>query len=325
MHDTDTPSSPLSKRARFDASGTDIDTGIDVDVTIYNPTPTSVTNNSSTTVPTQRLHGHRGSIYALEYAPDGQSLASGGFDKQVLLWCCSGEEIGYEYGYGTGAGQYSNYNVLSGHKNAVLDLKWSGDSQNLVTASADKMLMVWDCFEGTRVRKLQGHDGVVNAIDLCQKSIHNICSASDDCTVRLWDARQKKPTCTIDHDYQVTSIAYAKDGAHIFTGGIDNKIQAWDVRQINNGSIHEPSFVMKGHIDTITCLSISPNGKYLLSNSMDGTLKTWDVRPFVDGSTRECKTFHGSKHNAEKGLLKCAWSPDGNMVTGGNSDKIGKC
>ena len=287
-------------------------------VALYNPTSTN-TSTFTSTVPTQRLYGHKSSVYALEYSPDGQSLASGGFDKNVLLWNCSGEELGY------GIGQYCNYNVLSGHKNAVLDLKWSNDSESLVTASADKMLMVWDCIEAIRVRKLQGHDGVVNAVDLCQKSIHNICSASDDCTVRLWDARQKKSSCTIDHEYQVTSVAYAKDGSHIFTGGIDNIVRAWDVRQINAGPIHEPSYVMKGHTDTITCLSVSPDGAYLLSNSMDGTLKTWDIRPFVDGNSRECKTFHGVKHSAEKGLLKCAWSADGNMVTGGNADQVGKC
>ena len=75
MHATDSPSSPLSKRARFHASGTDIDTGIDVDVTMYNPTPTSVTNNSSTTVPTQRLHGHRGTLTHAFYCT-GASTAS---------------------------------------------------------------------------------------------------------------------------------------------------------------------------------------------------------------------------------------------------------
>ncbi len=30
----------------------------------------------------------------------------------------------------------------------------------------------------------------------------------------------------------------------------------------------------------------------------------------------------GGSHNAEKGLLNCAWSADGSMVTGGSADRI---
>jgi WD40 repeat protein len=59
---------------------------------------------------------------------------------------------------------------------------------------------------------------------------------------------------------------------------------------------------------------------------MDGTLRTWDIRPFVDdaagGKKRLDKTFMGGTHNAEKGLLNCAWSSDGTMVTGGSADCV---
>jgi Prp8 binding protein len=53
---------------------------------------------------------------------------------------------------------------------------------------------------------------------------------------------------------------------------------------------------------------------------MDSSLKTWDIQPFTKSKNRQLKTFQGGKHGAEKGLLKCAWSPDGSMVTGGSSD-----
>ena len=70
-------------------------------------------------------------------------------------------------------------------------------------------------------------------------------------------------------------------------------------------------------------LSLHPKWTHLLSNSMDGTLKSWDIRPFVPyGSKRLSKTFIGATHNAEKGLLKCAWNSDGTMVTSGSADKV---
>ena len=36
------------------------------------------------------------------------------------------------------AGESKNYNVLAGHKNAVLEVKWSSASNTIVSCSADK-------------------------------------------------------------------------------------------------------------------------------------------------------------------------------------------
>ena len=38
------------------------------------------------------------------------------------------------------AGESKNYNVLTGHKNAVLEVKWSSSATNLISCSADKTL-----------------------------------------------------------------------------------------------------------------------------------------------------------------------------------------
>lgn len=41
-------------------------------------------------------------------------------------------------------GECRNYNVLSGHKNAVLEVQWTYDSSQIVSASADKTVGIWD-------------------------------------------------------------------------------------------------------------------------------------------------------------------------------------
>lgn len=145
-------------------------------------------------------------------------------------------------------------------------------------------------------------------------SEHVVVSASDDGSCLLWDRRQKQSTGELASDFAVTAVA--ADAQYVYAGGIDNMITAWDVRKL------QKVYGLKGHADTITCLSLHPEGTHLLSNSMDHSLRTWDIRPFVSGKNRHCKTFTGHRHNAEKGLLKCSWSRDGNMVTAGSADKM---
>ncbi|CAB9530812.1 U5 small nuclear ribonucleoprotein 40 kDa protein [Seminavis robusta] len=269
----------------------------------YRP-PDNDTNlrTSSLPAPTMQLSGHQGSVYTLQYSPDGETLASGGFDMKVFLWSHS---------------DYHNYNVLEGHKNAILDLSWFFDNTHLVTASADKTLVYWDAATGDKIRKFQ-HDKVVNAVDTSNNNnnSHLFLSASDDTCAKLWDCRQKKEITTLQHEFQVTSAALDTDSHKAYTGGIDNLIVEWDIRDTKK------TMGLKGHTDTITSLAIHPKGTHLLSNAMDHSIKTWDIRPFCAAPQRLCKTFVGAKHSAEKGLLKASWSPDGSMIASGSADRM---
>lgn len=274
---------------------------------------------SSLPSPTMQLSGHTGSVYCLQYCPSGEALASAGFDMKVFLWSHA---------------DYSNYNVLEGHKNAILDLRWT-DENHIVTASADKTLLFWDAATGSRIRKFASHKGIVNAIDTAgtlsssSSSSDNksssgatiinpniFVSASDDTTAKIWDCRSKRETSTLEHSFQVTAIALDIENHLVYTGGIDSLITAWDIRK------GQKTMGLKGHTDMVTSLSIHPKNTHLLSLSMDGQLRTWDIRPFCSAPQRHCKTFLGAKHNAEKGLLRAAWSPDGQMVTSGSADRM---
>ena len=235
-----------------------------------------------------------------------------------MLWCLNNF---HEINIILAGGNCENLNVLSGHKNAILDICFTNDSEKIITASADYNLGIYDTATGERIKRFMGHSAIVNAVDVCRYGSSTlVVSASDDCTCRLWDARVRGEVGRFDDNYQLTSVAYSNDGNVVYTGGIDNCITAWDVR-VNNRTM-----TMKGHTDTITCLALNPKGTHLLSNSMDGTMRTWDIRPFIDDASgkkkRHDKTFIGGTHNSEKGLLNCAWSADGTMVTGGSADMI---
>ena len=91
-----------------------------------------------------------------------------------------------------------NLGTSKGHKNAILDLKWGSDSLSLTTASADKTAMTWDTTNFTRIRTYRGHEGNVNSIDIKEDLM---VSGSDDCTVKVWDARVRQCTSSLKIGY----------------------------------------------------------------------------------------------------------------------------
>jgi Prp8 binding protein len=260
-----------------------------------------VQRTSGLTAPTMLLTGHAAPVYSLTFDPSGKHLASGSFDKSILLWDV----------YGEGG---SNYNVLRGHKNAVLQVHWSADGAYIASASADKTVGLWDANKGTRKRLYKGHSKVVNSCTM-SRTQNLIVSGSDDGSVRVWDARDRKEAGRFDSGYQVTAVELGASDLHVFSSGIDNAIKCWDMRK---GTL---AYTMEGHADTVTGLALSPSGASLLSNGMDRTVREWDIRPYAAGD-RCAKTFTGATHAADKNLLGCSWSSDGAMVSAGSADKV---
>ncbi|XP_041361654.1 U5 small nuclear ribonucleoprotein 40 kDa protein-like [Gigantopelta aegis] len=255
---------------------------------------------SSLNAPIMLLTGHEGDIFTSKFSPDGQIIASAGFDRLIFFWTVYGE--------------CENFVVLKGHTGAILELHFSTDGNTLFTASTDKTAAVWDVEVGVRIRKLKGHQTFVNAINPARRGPQLVCTGSDDGTVRLWDARKKGTIQTFQSTYQVTAVSFNDTAEQIFSGGIDNDLKVWDLRK------NDVLYRMRGHSDTVTGMEISPDGSYLLTNAMDNTLRIWDVRPFAP-QERCVKILQGHQHTFEKNLLHCAWSPDGSKVGTGSGDR----
>jgi len=262
----------------------------------------NIQRTSSLAAPTMLLTGHQAEVYTLKFSPDGQSLASGSFDKQIFLWQVYGES--------------KNYLVLRGHKNSVLELFWSSDSSHIYSASADKTAGEWDAFTGKRTKKMSEHTSFVHSICPARRSKQLCVTCSDDGCAKLWDLRQRKSLLTLQHMFPLTSVCFDDHATSIFTGGIDNLIRCWDTRKSD-----QESFILSGHRDTITSLRLDPYGSYLLSNSMDNDICIWDIRPFAP--VQRCiKSFNGASNNFENSLIKSNWSHDGTMITSGSGDRM---
>ena len=187
-------------------------------------------------------------------------------------------------------GECRNYNVLNGHKNAVLEIHWSTNNR-IVSASADKTVALWDPNRGRRLSRLTEHDGIVNTCAVARDAPDLFASGSDDCSVLLWDMRAKRSQLLMSHPYQVTSLCMAHDGMSVYSGSIDNVIRKFDLRKEGAEVL-----ALQGHTDTVTGLAMHPEGTHVLSNSMDQTLRSWDIRPFVPSEQHRCeKVLQGAR------------------------------
>lgn len=121
-------------------------------------------------------------------------------------------------------GECKNYNILEGHKNAVLEVHWPTKS-SLVSCSADKTVAVWDANKGIRTRRYSQHTAVVNSCSVSKNVTNTFASGSDDCTCLIWDQRSKYSVHSLQHDYPILSVCMNHEGTAIYTAGIDNIIR----------------------------------------------------------------------------------------------------
>ncbi|XP_071955221.1 U5 small nuclear ribonucleoprotein 40 kDa protein-like isoform X1 [Antedon mediterranea] len=256
---------------------------------------------SSMLAPIMLLTGHEGEVYSGKFHPDGQSMATAGFDRLIYMWNVYGE--------------CDNYSVLKGHQGAIMDLQYNTDGSNILTASTDNTIALWDSETGARIKRLKGHTAFVNSCYPARRGPQMVVSGGDDGTIRLWDSRRKGAVHTFQNTYQVLSVTFNDTSDQIISGGIDNVLKVWDIRK------NDIVYTLSGHTDTVTSTVLSPDGSYVLSNSMDCTVRIWDIRPYAPNE-RCVKIFQGAQHNFEKNLLRCSWAPDGSKVAAGSSDRF---
>jgi len=255
------------------------------------------------------LSGHAAPVLAVDFAPDGETLLSAGKDRRVFLWRASGD--------------CTNVAVMKGHKAAVTDARWAPDGATVYSASADKTLAAWDAVSAVVLRRMEGHDGVVNSVSPARRGPPLLVSACDDGSARIWDARKKRAVLVLPDagGRPMTACAFLDDAMGVATASVDGVVRLWDLRRGKEGHPVVQT-ELEGHGNVVTHLALDAEGGHLASNGMDGVVRVWDARPFVPEGTPRCRTvLAGATHGREQSLVRCCWEPSGDRVAAGGADR----
>jgi WD40 repeat protein len=252
--------------------------------------------------------GHTGKVYAVEFSPDGRTLASGGRDGLVKIWdAASGKLL-----------QTLLVVAKTSDTYGVTNLAYSPDGQSLAAATQDGSIRVYDT-ASWQLRQIISAGGKVVWGLAYSPDGSLLASGSADRTVRLWNSATgaalatfglencaSVQECGSGHSDVVYSLAFSPDGKLLASGGEDAVIRVWDV------NAQKLAFKLGGanaHTAGIYALAFSPDGARLASASADRLIKIWDVaaRDWVMNITGHADWVYGLAYSPDgKSLLSCS-------------------
>ena len=195
---------------------------------------------------------HDASILCLQF--DKEIMVTGSSDRTAIVWSIKDN--------------YKPLRRLRGHTAGVLDV--CIDEKCIVTCSKDTTICVWDRKTGELIKKLTGHRGPVNAV---QMRGNLLASASGDGMAKLWNVRDG--LCVKEFaskDRGLACVEFSEDGRSILAGGNDQVIYEYDT---STGDLVRE---LVGHRGLVRSLHLDSSNNRIVSGSYDMSVKVWDGR-----------------------------------------------
>jgi hypothetical protein len=222
--------------------------------------------------------GHDGAVYAAAFSPDGKLVATGGYDKLVMIWNPDEvKPVDIQRRIDKKPDPKPNYLRLAGHSGPVRAVGFSPKSQLVISGGDDNAIRIWDVATGESVNALHGHGSAVQACTFSPDG-QFVLSGGKDERIRLWDlagyeeSRVLHSTVLTGHVDAVLSARFSPDGKEIVTASRDRTAALWEVDSGKRLKKFE-----EGHDFLATSAAFFADGRRLATGAGDNTVRIWDI------------------------------------------------
>ena len=203
--------------------------------------------NALSDEPPRIFRGHRQPVFSVAFDPTGRFVASGGRDKDVLVW--EWEDL-----------QDFDYKAVESR------LKAAQEGLPVATAAA---------FHHEPAFRLAGHTAEVRSVTFSADGNHVLSAGNDNC-VKQWEFREPPDSTNFVRTYRghggwVRSCAYTPEARYFISGGRDELVKIWD------GPNYEEVRTLRGHGDVVLWGAYSPNGKQVATAGRDRRAVIWNA------------------------------------------------
>ncbi|MEU5160060.1 hypothetical protein AB0G74_10685 [Streptomyces sp. NPDC020875] len=164
---------------------------------------------------------------------------------------------------------------LTGHSERLTDVAFSPDGGLVVTASADRTVVVRDARRHTVTARLTHGTGTagggVNAVAFSPDG-RTLATADYDGRIILWDtARWSRTVVLAGHTRQVRAVAFSPDGRTLASASIDRTVILWDTDRRTRRS------TLVSSAGAAHSVAFSPDGRTLATANAETSVMLWDL------------------------------------------------
>ena len=215
--------------------------------------------------------------------------------------------------------------LIPGHNNGILSVTINHNNNNIISASADGTIKIW---EKNKLKQTLFICNIIYSVKISPDFQTLICTSLNATNeiINIWsnvntDKYELIDTLDTDtHTSRITSLAWAPDSSHFVSCSFDRTIKVWykndvvikdNVEKSHKYILHQ---TLIDHTKYILSVSFSTNENYFLSTSADNTIKIW--KKSNDNLYRIIQTL--KDHTDE--VWSAVFSPDNKYIISGSKD-----
>lgn len=288
------------------------------------------------------LVGHRADVYAGEWSPNGNLLATGSADATAIIWDIRDGKLESHYildhatqqersgkdiptlawnpsGTILATGCYDGSarlwtakgelkSVLMKHTVPIFIVKFSPDGSMLVTGASDAKIIVWNVATGAVIQIFSDHEQ--RALDVDWRDDKTFASCSGDNKICVFTLGQPKALFVLPgHTNEINKIAWDPTKKMLASCSDDTTVRVW--RPFDRAA---PT-VLAGHKEPVYTIKWAPGNQkkpLLASGAFDCTVRIWDVQ------NKQCLHVLTNHTSA---IYTLAFSPKGKYFVSGGMEK----